>query len=268
MSDHDRGAYTPPSDRLAFDPREPVRSGPAPVTLILSALVLIGLVGGVAFIYRHGARHPGAAPAQVGTPVGEMKSAPPADANAAPAQLSVQKVNANAMPNFAPAPEQPGQLPVVTPGSGAPQGVPAAAPPPPPPAAATSTAVAKPPAKPLTIASLADAAVARPPAKAAVKPKAAVIATPPAAPAAIAAAPGAGWVQIGAFSSPALAATGWSDIARLEPGPMAGKGKKVEAVSAGDKTLYRAYITGFANKPAAQAFCDKLRGAGKNCFVK
>jgi SPOR domain len=266
MSDHDRGAYTPPSDRLAFDPREPVRSGPAPVTLILSALVLIGLVGGVAFIYRHGARHPGAAPAQVGTPVGDIKTAPPADANAAPARLSVQKVNANAMPNFAPPPEQPQTLPVVTPGPGAPQGVSSAAPPPPPPAAANSAVAAK-AVKPLTIASLADAAMSKPAAKVATKPKAAVVAPPPAAPAAVAAAPGAGWVQIGAFSTPALAATGWSDIARLEPGPMAGKGKKVEAVSAGGKTLYRAYITGFT-PTAAQGFCAKLRAAGKSCIVK
>ena len=59
MSDYDdRGAYTPPSDRLAFDPRQPVRGGgPAPVTLIVSGLVLACLVGGVFFLYRDGFKH-------------------------------------------------------------------------------------------------------------------------------------------------------------------------------------------------------------------
>ena len=52
MADYDdRGAYTPPSDRLAFDSRTPVRGGgPAPVTLIVSGVVLVGLVGGVFFL--------------------------------------------------------------------------------------------------------------------------------------------------------------------------------------------------------------------------
>jgi hypothetical protein len=113
MSDYDdRGAYTPPSDRLAFDPRQPVRGGgPAPVTLIVSALALVGVVGGVFFLYRDGFRHRGEAPALVGAPVADVRSPaapPPADANAAPAGLVVDRATAPApAPPFAPPPPQP-----------------------------------------------------------------------------------------------------------------------------------------------------------------
>jgi hypothetical protein len=49
---------------------------------------------------------------------------------------------------------------------------------------------------------------------------------------------------------------------------MAGKGRRVEALSKDGKTLYRAYVTGFASRGSAQAFCDKLKAAGRSCFVK
>jgi hypothetical protein len=276
MSDDQRGAYTPPSDRLAFDPREPVRSGPPPVTLILSGLVLLGLLGGVAFLYRHGIRHPGAAPAEVGQPVGEMKTLSPEAANAMSTSLQQGGAAANAAPTFAAEPEQPlprqslapvvAVAPPAAPQSvsgAAPQAVPAAAPPPRPPTVASAEPAQ--PAKPLTIASLTDAAISKPPPK----PKAGVVAAakPSLAPAAVAA-PAAGWVQIGAFSSPALAAKGWSDIAKLAPAAMAGKGKTVQPVTTGGTILYRTYITGFASRDAAEAFCGKLKAAGKNCFVK
>src|SRR5580698_8267001 len=118
MADYDRGPYAP-SERLAFDPRQPVRGGgPAPVTLIMSALVLVVVIAGVAFLYRNGFRHRGEAPGVVGAPVAQMK-VPAADAanTAAPQQLTIQKVNpANVIPAFAPPPEEP--LPRPAPGSG------------------------------------------------------------------------------------------------------------------------------------------------------
>ena len=52
MADQDRGAYAPPNDApLAFDPRRAgARTGPPPVTLILSLVVLAALViGGFLF---------------------------------------------------------------------------------------------------------------------------------------------------------------------------------------------------------------------------
>jgi cell division septation protein DedD len=71
-------------------------------------------------------------------------------------------------------------------------------------------------------------------------------------------------VQIGAFSSQALADKGWSDATALAPG----KGKSVEKVDKDGKTLFRTQVTGFASRAEAAAFCDKLKAAGKACFVK
>ncbi len=107
MSDYDdRGAYTPPADRLAFDPRQPVRGGgPAPVTLIVSGLVLVGMVGGAFFLYRDGFRHRGEAPALVGAPVADARTpaTAPDTSNAAPSGLVVDKTTAPApAPAFAP----------------------------------------------------------------------------------------------------------------------------------------------------------------------
>jgi cell division septation protein DedD len=88
----------------------------------------------------------------------------------------------------------------------------------------------------------------------------------PATPAAKAA--GVAAVQIGAFSSQALADKGWSDAAAVAPGAAAGKGKSVEKVDKDGKTLFRTQLTGFASRANAVAFCDKLKAAGKACFVK
>jgi hypothetical protein len=275
MTDHDRGAYTPPSDRLSFDPREPVRSGgPAPVTLIVSGVVLLAIVGGVFLLYRGGIRHRGDAPAAVGEPIAQMKSPAPPDANDIPPGLVISKVDASntAVSNatFAPPPEEPlpRPLPVQAPSAvtSAPSPPPTVSAPPPagprPPVASTPAK----PAKPMSIASLTDDAMAQKPA---VKPPPA----PPVAPVAIATtaaapSPGGGWVQIGAFSSAALADKGWNDIAALAPAGMSGKGRKVEPVSKDGKTFYRTYVTGFPSRDAAQAFCDKLKASGKACFVK
>jgi cell division septation protein DedD len=75
-------------------------------------------------------------------------------------------------------------------------------------------------------------------------------------------------VQIGAFSSQALADKGWNDAAAVSPGIAAGKGKRVETVEKDGKTLFRTSVTGFASRADATAFCDRLKAAGKSCFVK
>jgi hypothetical protein len=49
---------------------------------------------------------------------------------------------------------------------------------------------------------------------------------------------------------------------------IAGKGKKVEPIERNGSTLYRTSVTGFASRADGQAFCDALKSAGKNCFVK
>lgn len=267
MSDPDRGAYTPPTDApLAFDARQPVRGGgPAPVMLILSALVLIALVVAIIMFYRSGVREAGQPPRTVGEPVGEMKGAPPAEAQPAdPAQgLQIYQTEegeaAPAAPNFTAPPEEPQARPApVTvqppPRAAPPTGGPIAAAPIAPVAPALKGAVQPPPAPkaaapaPKTI----DQALAQAPATA---PK----------PAPAAAASGSASVQIGAFSSQAIADREWSAAAAMAGG---GKGKRVEAVDRNGSTLYRTQVTGFGSRAEASAFCDKLKASGKNCFVK
>ena len=266
MSDPDRGAYTPPTDApLAFDARQPVRGGgPAPVMLILSALVLIALVIAIIMFYRSGVREAGQPPRTVGAPVAEMKGMPPAEAQPAdPAQglqiyQSEDGAAAPAAPNFTAPPEQPQARP---------------APPvtvqPPPPRPAPTSPVSAAPIAPTTSGGL-KPAIQPPPAPAAA-PVVKVVppaATPAPAPKPAAAAGGSAAVQIGAFSSQALADTEWNKAVAVAPGAAAGKGKKVEAVQKGSSTLYRTQVTGFASRADAAAFCDKLKAAGKNCFVK
>jgi len=294
MTDYDRGPYTPPSDRLAFDPREPVRGGgPAPVTLIISGVVLLALIGGAYWLYRGGVRHHGDAPASVGAPITQIKT-PAVPANDTGPRLVVDRSDAaipaaNAAPTFAPPAEQPlprplpmAPQPVVSQSLSPPAAAPAAKPPPAPPVAVATAPTPPPPtvapARPApsiaaparpspSIASLTDAALAkRPAARPAPKPTptapTAALATTDAAPAA-----GAGWVQIGAYSSADLARQGWSDTARLKPSAMAGKGQRIEALERDGKTLYRAYVTGFS-RDGAERFCAELKAAGKACFVK
>jgi hypothetical protein len=74
-------------------------------------------------------------------------------------------------------------------------------------------------------------------------------------------------VQIGAFSSEALADKEWSKAAAVAPGVMAGKGKRVVAVTKDGATLYRTSITGFESRDEAQALCGRLQAAGATCFV-
>ncbi|MGI8840727.1 MAG: SPOR domain-containing protein, partial [Caulobacteraceae bacterium] len=114
MSEYDRGAYPPGGEPpLRFDPRRPQRpAGPAPVTLILSLMLLAAVGGGVFYIYRGGARGVGDAPRPVGAPVGDFRSAAPPQASTPDpaAGLSIYKDDPNAaraVPAFVPPPEQP-----------------------------------------------------------------------------------------------------------------------------------------------------------------
>jgi hypothetical protein len=260
---------------------------PFPVTLIISGLVLLGLIAAIVLFYRSGVREAGQPPKAVGTPVAEMKSAAPADAQPQDpaAGLQIYKGDQAYSPgqrtvHFAPPPETPEARPqpdaptvVVTPmapaapASAAPtlrpsiaaQSLPAPTPAPAPKAAAP------PPAKPAPkVETPAPKAAPAPVAQASTKP-----AKPEhAAPAPAAKSAGVAAVQIGAFSSQALADKGWNDAAAIAPGPAAGKGKSVEKVEKDGHTLFRTQVTGFASRPDASAFCAKLKAAGKACFVK
>lgn len=255
MSDYNRGAYTPPNNDapLAFDARRPVRGGsPAPVTLIISAAVLLVLIAGAWFIYKDGFRGKGEAPKTVGQVASTTKSAASEDDQPKNETGGLVIYNQDgappAAPEYAPAPETPMARPVA----------PVITNKPPPPVQEVPLRPAQ-PAPTLPV-------MANP-----VKPPVVPVTRPPVVPAATPApakASGTYLVQIGAFSSAALADKGWSDAAGLAPGAATGKGKKVETVESGGKTLYRTSVTGFGDRASAQAFCDRLKAAGKTCFVR
>lgn len=257
MSDPHRGAYTPPTDApLSFDARQPVRGArPLPMTLIISAVVLVTLVVAVVMIYRGGVRGPNEPPQAVGTEVAEMKT-PPADGSQPKDPASGLQIYHNEEPQpsatFAAPPETPQARPVA------------------PTAAAPVETASLPPARPAapapTIESLATAAAAQKPTP---KPVQVAQAAPkPVAPTPAAVSTGSASVQIGALSSPALADKAWAEAVRLAPGLAAGKGKKVETVDKNGATLYRTSVTGFPTREAAKAFCEAIAASGKSCFVK
>lgn len=281
MSDHERGAYTPPhaDAPLSFDPRQPVRGArPIPLTLILSVLVLAALVAAILWFYQSGVRQAGEAPQTVGAPITGMKEAAKAEAQPQDPAAGLQIYRSDeaggqmqtlpADPQFTPPPETPQPRPttpvVVT---QAPPAAPplTAAPKSQAPSPATQAALkpAIPAAKPAPPPAQKVAAAPAPPPKAAPPPPEKKAAA--AEPKAVASAGGAR-VQVGAVSSTALADKAWNDAVSAAPGLAAGKGKAVEKIEGG--SLYRTFVTGFASRADAQAFCARLQSAGKSCFVR
>ena len=122
-----------------------------------------------------------------------------------------------------------------------------------------ATPVHKVKAKPDADADDADAA----PAQKAKATETVAAATPPATTAGKAAV-----VQIGAFSSSALADKGYADVSATLPGRMSGKAKHVQPLDKDGTTLYRTWLSGFATRADAQAFCEALKAKGKTCLVK
>jgi hypothetical protein len=280
MTDQDRGAYTPQTDApLAFDARHwrDADRRPMPIMLVMSGIVLVALVAGLAVFYRSGIRNAGQAPQVVGTPLVDAKTPPSDQAAASDSAAGMQVYKSEVTPpgegrlpttaTLTPPPETPAPRPTapvdqaeLRPAQAAAQPAPAAQP-----AAAYPSTPAK--AAPLAAAVAATPVVAKAKpvkaapvklAKAVVSPSASVGDVPPGAPVA----------QIGAFSSAALADKGWSDVAVLMPSQMSGKSRKVEMVSANGKTFYRAFVGGFASKTAAESFCAALKASGRGCMVK
>ena len=253
MPQYDRRSNDRP---LTFDSRQPVRSGgPAPVTLVLSLLLLAVIGAGVFFLYKGGMRGASDAPQPVGTPIAEVRTAAPAEPQSTEpgAGLSIYKDTTGPANTVAPAPvfAPPPETPLPRPTS-------AAAPIPAPTTAATASTAPTKAAAPTPKAAAAVAVASETP-----PPSAPVI-----APAKSGTPTAEAVVQIGAFSSAQQADEGWNAAAEIAPATMAGKGKKVVTVAKGGATLYRTSITGFASREEAQALCAKLQAAGKTCFVR
>ena len=75
------------------------------------------------------------------------------------------------------------------------------------------------------------------------------------------------WVQVGAFANAAAANRKWHDIQHTLPTQSAGRGVKIEPVSAG-KSLVRALVGPFQGLASAQAFCTGLKAHGGDCLVR
>lgn len=275
--------------------------GPVPLALIGSAGVLVVVVVGLVLAYRGGG-HGGGAPHEVGQPVGAMKVAAaaggqPAESSAGSDVYAAQNVPAS-KPSFAPPPEAPAPRPApqvaakgltvrtvdpakvrmepadepaptaaakVASATAATAVRPGAAD-----QAASTTKVAKAAAEPVVTTRTAKATAQSAKPDVATKiatAKPAVTKTVEAASTKVVSASGAA-VQIGAFSSRALADKGWSDVASLMSGRMSGHGKAVEGVDRDGKTLFRTTVTGFADKEAAKTFCLEMQGKGHTCIVK
>ena len=247
-----RGAYTPPTDddlpfrRNSYDPRSGRNVGSGggkapPVTLIISAVVLLLLIVAVIFFYRSGMRASTDAPPAVGQPVGEMKTAAPIDAQPIDPAEGVrvyrdETETTDAPVTFTPPPEAPQPRPAAPP-TAAPtgQGLPAA------------KAPAAPAPRPTTPAA--------PPA-----------ATP--APAASTPATGSASVQIGAFSSTAIADREYAAVAGRFGQYASGAEKRVtEVTTSSGSTLYRTAFSGLSRERAT-AFCNALKAAGRDCIVR
>lgn len=239
----ERGAYTPPTDddlpfnRGGYDARRSPATKAPPVTLIVSAVVLLVLIIAVVLFYRSGLRASGDAPS-VGTPVGELKMEAPVEAQPINPEEGIDVYNDGAeapttAPTFTPPPEkaQPRPEPRPLP---APTADPLTTPRPTTPATRPTTPVTPPAPRP----------------------------TPPVA------ATGTSAVQIGAFSTTAIADREFAAIAARFPQFAGGSAKRVQEVTASNgTTVYRTTFTGLSRERAA-AFCDAIKSSGGDCLVR
>ena len=250
----ERGAYTPPTgdddlpfNRNGFEPRRPAARRPLPLTLIVSAAVLLILLVAVVLFYRSGVRSAWEAPPVVGAPVGDITAPAPVDAQPLDPEAGLDvysgAADATAEPQFTPPPEQPQPRPAPT------TGEPLA------------------PAAPATRAPAATAPVENTPAPspAPARPAPAEKAEPASPPAATG---GGAAVQIGAFSSRAIADREYAAVAAAFPQFASGRTKGVEQVTtSGGQTVYRTTFNGFTREQARE-FCAALQAAGRDCLVR
>ncbi|CAN5146785.1 cell division protein FtsN [soil metagenome] len=255
-----RGPYTPPTDddlpfnRGGFDARRSPPAKAPPVTLIISGVVLLVLIIAVVLFYRSGLRASNDVPPAVGTPVGQLKVEAPQDAQPIDEEAGVDVYrNDGAQPDAtAPTYVQPPE---------AVQPRPEARPLPPvasdelPPARPTRPEATRPPA---TLPPVTRPPVTRPTAPATTAP------TSPTT----GAATGSSAVQIGAFSSTAIADREFAAIAGRFPQFSRGAAKRVQEVTAANgSTVYRTTFYGLSRE-RAQAFCAAIHAAGDDCLVR
>lgn len=234
----DRGAYTPPTDddlpfnRGGFDARRAPPAKAPPVTLIVSAGLLLVLIIAVIVIYRSGLRSSADAPPAIGTPIAQLKVEAPLEAQPVDPEAGVGLYDEAEDPVTAPAFTAPPETPLPRPAP-----------------APVQTAERPPVARP--------AAVPAP-----------VRATQETPPPAAANAGGPAAVQIGAFSSTAVADREYAAVAARFPRFARNAAKRVQEVTASNGAIvYRTTFTGLSREDA-RAFCAAIEAGGGDCLVR
>lgn len=253
----DRGPYTPPTDDDlpfnrggGFDARRGPPAKAPPVTLIVSAVVLLVLIIAVVVFYRSGLRASNDVPPAVGTPVGQMKVEAPVDAQPVDEEAGVD-VYRNETPPVDTAPTY-----TAPPETAQPRPAPRPLPP--------VVSDELPPVRPVPGRPAPTTATRPTPAPPVVRPSPQATQTPPTP----AAASGASAVQIGAFSSTAIADREFAAVAARFPQYARGAQKRVQEVTASNgSTVYRTTFYGLSRE-RAQAFCAAIQGAGGDCLVR
>ena len=79
-------------------------------------------------------------------------------------------------------------------------------------------------------------------------------------------APGTRLVQLGAYDSEQEARDAWATLAAQFPAYLDGRGRIIEAASAGGRTFYRLRAHGFVDEPEARRFCSVFLADGADCI--
>lgn len=245
--DPERGPYTPrndddlPFDRSGFDARG--HGGgrpPVPLTLIISAVVLLVLIIAVVLFYRAGVRSPGETPPVI-EGAGDVAGAAPDAAQPQGDEAQIEVFDPlDEQVDLAPPPEAPGQRP-------------------PPLTADQPVTPGQPPVQPT-----------QPRAETPTPPRQQPTTPPPPRPQVQPPAPsgGSASVQIGAFSTEAAAERAYAEVAAAFPQFASGRTRGIRQVTTSDgRSVYRTTVNGFSAQDA-RAFCGALRASGRDCLVQ
>ena len=252
MQDKDRGTYSPPTeDNLSYETRRTASRDQAPLTLIISGIVLVVVLLAAVLLYNSGLANHNKVIPEVGDSLGDFKDGKVTDA---------QPLNDNDLTNsgtgdsgiatFAPGTESPGIRS----------------------AAADDQNLAPPPVAPIQggLPSQTDTTPV-PGASVAASSVATSVAAKPAVTAPVVAKPvvasGATSVQIGAFTSQDIANSEYAKVASSYGLFVGGAGKKIEKVETASGTFYRTAFTGLSTDKA-KSFCSALKAAGHDCIVR
>jgi len=289
MANYERGVYEPPSDDIrVFDGGEDDidEEGSRLPLLIVIALLVLAAFGGVVWLaYTQGVqRGRSDAPRIIAAAPGPDKTAP-ANSNEATPYQGLKIYEQPAPPDDEVADDETAAQQTAAPDLRPQQNVdegtkPAAqetkvaaqsAPPPKPAVTAAATPeIATAPPRPLMPAAKPAPVMMKPspPTETAKAPPAvpAIVATTPKPAASTSASAGSIMLQIGSYKSADDANAAWKGYEARHP-IAGGYSPDVKQADLGDKgTWYRLRIGPFADKAAANAFCDKLKADGGACF--